>query len=318
MTPVNPHSPIILGCMHLGRSWDASPLTPEAIANTQSCVQAALEAGITMFDHADIYCLGKSEEAFGRVWSDLGIHRDSVVLQTKCGIRRHGEPTADAPHRLDFSYEHITTSVRRSLERLQTDYLDILLLHRPDILIDPEEVASAFSDLRNEGLVWQFGVSNFNAAQIELLQSYLDEPLVADQVEFNLLHAHLVDEGITFNNNQRTSSLGDGTLEYCRLKDIDVQAYSPLARGRLTPVAPDADDRTKKAGAALASLADRYGVSAEAIMVAWILRHPAGIRPVIGTTRPDRIRQISQSTKVVLTREEWYMLYLAGRGQDFP
>ncbi len=314
-----PSSPLILGCMHLGGSWDDKPLGQDAITNTLNCVRAGLDAGIRTFDHADIYCLGKSEEAFGHVWSNLGISRDSVVLQTKCGIRRPGDPSSDSPQRYDFSYEHITTSVRKSLERLRTDYVDVLLLHRPDALMDTQEVAGALSDLRNEGLVWQFGVSNFSAAQIELLQKDLHEPIVVNQLEFNLLHADLVDEGSTVNNaDQRHTYRGDGTLEYCRLKDIIVQAYSPLAKGALTPAAADADEGVKRAAGTVAAMAKKKGVPPEAILAAWILRHPAGIRPVIGTTRPDKIKASAQATFAELTREEWYELYLAGRGKALP
>ena len=319
MTPNTTPSPLILGCMNLGGSWTDEKLTPQAITNTQDCVRTAIDEGITVFDHADIYCLGKSEEAFGYIWSDLGVHRDSIVLQTKCGIRRSGDPTPDSPHRLDLSYDHIISSVHRSLDRLKTDYVDILLLHRGDVLMEPDEVGRAFTDLRDQGLVWQFGVSNFNASQIELLQSHLSDPLVADQLEFNLLHADLIDEGVTMNNAaQRLRHIGDGTLEYCQRKDIVVQAYSPIAKGSLTAVADDADERLTEAAAAVNSMAEAKGVSAEAIMIAWILRHPAGIRPVIGTTRPGRIRSISAGARVDLTREEWYTLYLAGRGRDIP
>jgi predicted oxidoreductase len=305
--------------MHLGGSWEDEPLRASAITHTQDCVQAALEGGITFFDHADIYCLGKSEEAFGHIWSELGIHRDSVTLQSKCGIRRAGDPTPASPHRFDFSYDHITTSIRRSLERLKTEYIDIFLLHRADPLMDPDEVARAFMDMRNEGLVWQFGVSNFNSYQIDLLQSRLPEPLVANQIEFNLLHSGLIDEGVSFNNTeQRTAYLGDGTLEYCRRNDIMIQAYSPIARGVITPAAQDADARHASVAATVSSMAKEKNASPEAILVAWILRHPAGIRPIIGTTRPERIRFISKAREITLTRDEWYTLYLAGRGNDIP
>ena len=319
LSPSSLRSPLILGCMHLGGSWGTDPLSSGAIQNTLECIRTALDGGITLFDHADIYCLGKSEEAFSHAWSELGLNRDAVELQSKCGIRRTGEPTSDAPHRFDFSYDHITTSVQKSLERLRTSYLDLLLLHRPDPLADLEDVARAFTDLRSQGLVTHFGVSNFNAAQIALLQSALSEPLRVNQLEFNLLQNDLLDEGATVNNiQQRHSYRGDGTLEYCRLHGITVQAYSPVARGQLTPAADNADERTKNAARILAEMARTKHISPETLLLAWILRHPAGIRPVIGSTKPTRISGMVQAPGVQLSREEWYTLYLAGRGRDLP
>ncbi len=259
-------SPLILGCMNLGGDWDPNrPLRSEAVKNAIACVKEAMEAGIRTFDHADIYCRGKSEEAFGHVWKELGIRREDLFLQSKCGIRFDGDPDPSAPHRYDFSAEHITTSVSRSLERLRTDRLDLLLLHRPDPLFEPDEVGRAFEELKRQNLVAAFGVSNFSASLMALLQSSGNIPLVANQLALNLLHLDLIDETVTFNNaSQRGTYLGEGTLEYCRMNGIQVQAYSPLAKGKLTPVAHDADERTRQAGAAVASPLTPFSLAREA------------------------------------------------------
>ena len=215
------------GTMMIGGLWDDAPLTDSVRQSAMKVVRTALDAGINFFDHADIYSKGKSEEVFADLWKDAPSLRQKIYLQSKCGIR-----FAPPLHRFDFSYEHIVGSVEESLKRLQTDYLDVLLLHRPDPLVEPEEVARAFDELKRAGKVRWFGVSNHTAGQIELLQKYLDESLVTNQVEFNLLHTHLLDAGITDNQNNPRLARNHDLIEYCRLHNITLQAWSPLARGR--------------------------------------------------------------------------------------
>lgn len=313
---------ISYGCMAIGGSWDASGLTEDTFRSAATSLDAAVEAGITLFDHADIYCRGKSEEAFGRWLGDRGDLQGKIVIQSKCGIR-FGDDPPGAPFRFDFSYEHITQSVEGILRRLKIDCLDVLLLHRPDPLVEPEEVARAFDDLECYGKVKHFGVSNHSAAQIDLLRRYVLQPIVANQVEISLLHSEMIDAGIDWNcTGLSTQVCGDGTLEYCRRNDITLQAWSPLARGLLGDVVPQADDpRTERIAAtqkALAELAGKKGVAPEAVALAWLLRHPAGIIPVVGTTRPDKIRAACQADTVELSREEWNAIFTVARGRRLP
>lgn len=307
------------GCMSLGGSWETTPLNEITRKVAVKSIRSALDEGINFFDHADIYTRGKSEEAFSAIWADTPRLREQIYLQTKCGIRFHGDPNLNSPDRYDFSYDHIMDSVHGSLRRLKTDYLDVLLLHRPDPLVEPEEVAHAFDDLYRSGKVRYFGVSNHTAAQIELLQKYLHQPVITNQVEFNLIHTHLLDEGIMFNQNSALLTRNEGTIEYCRLHNITLQAWSPLARGRLTGNQAEMPTESfSEAAKMVAQMAQEKGVSPEAILIAWILRHPAHIQPIIGSTNPMRIKAACQGDGVLLNRDEWYCLFRAGRGEDLP
>ena len=302
------------GCMMIGGSWDDAPLTDSVRKTAMHSVQTALAAGINFFDHADIYCNGKSEEVFAELWKSSPHLRQQIYLQTKCGIRF--DPP---PHRFDFSYKHILASVEGSLRRLQTDYIDVLLLHRPDPLVEPEEVARAFDELWRAGKVRWFGVSNHTAAQMELLRKFLNQPMVVNQVEFNVIHTHMLDEGIVFNQNNPKLTRNEGVMEYCRLHNITLQAWSPLASGRLTGrTRPDDGETIQKAADCVAQMAKEKRVSPEAVLIAWILRHPARIQPLPGTTNPERILAATEAENIDLTREEWYSLFLAGRGEKLP
>lgn len=310
---------VAYGCMPLGGSWDDSPLTAQTRKEALVSLRAALDAGINFFDHADIYCRGKSEEVFAGIWKERPGLRQQIILQSKCGIRFGGDPTPNAPHRFDFSYEHIVRSVEGSLRRLQTDYLDVLLLHRPDPLVEPEEVARAFDELHQAGKVRWFGVSNHTAAQMELLRHYLRQPIVANQVAFNVIHTHMLDEGIIFNQDNPRLARNEGTIEYCRLHNITLQSWGSLAWGLLSGREPEKpSERIAQASTAVAEMAKQKGVSPEAILVAWILRHPAKIQAIIGTTKPERIFAACQGDQIFLSREEWYRLFLAGRGEPLP
>lgn len=310
---------VAYGCMPLGGSWDDSPLTAQTRKEALISLRAALDAGINFFDHADIYCRGKSEEVFAGIWKERPGLRQQIILQSKCGIRFGGDPTPNAPHRFDFSYEHIVRSVEGSLRRLQTDYLDVLLLHRPDPLVEPEEVARAFDELHQAGKVRWFGVSNHTAAQMELLRHYLRQPIVANQVAFNVIHTHMLDEGIIFNQDNPRLARNEGTIEYCRLHNITLQSWGSLAWGLLSGREPEKpSERIAQASTAVAEMAKQKGVSPEAILVAWILRHPAKIQAIIGTTKPERIFAACQGDQISLSREEWYRLFLAGRGEPLP
>ncbi|AEI42146.1 aldo/keto reductase [Paenibacillus mucilaginosus] len=311
-------SRLVLGCMGLGGGWDREPVTQAHVKQAHEAVEAALSAGINMFDHADIYTLGKAEEVFGRVLKERPGMREEIILQSKCGIRFEEGP--GRPGRYDFSKEHILSSVDGILQRLGTEYLDILLLHRPDPLMEPEEVAEAFVQLKRSGKVKGFGVSNMSGGQMRFLQSALDEPLLVNQLELNLAKLDWVDAGVHVNQAAGTGvSFPDGTLEYCRSEKVQVQAWGPLARGLFTGRDLAGESDAVRATAALvAELAEARGVPREAVVLAWLMRHPAGIQPVLGTVKPQRIADCAEALKVELTREEWYSLYVSSRGERLP
>ncbi len=311
---------IVYGCMNLGNNRNRTELTEsEMKSEAVKTINAALEQGITMFDHADIYGRGKSEEMFSEIWRHHANLRDSIILQSKCGIRFAGDSGPEAPHRFDFSYEHIINSVEGILSRLKTEYLDILLLHRPDPLVEPEEVAKAFSELRKGGKVKYFGVSNHTGYQIELLKKFVDQPIIINQLEFNVIHSDLINAGVITNQRRPEEFIrGEGTLDYCRLNDITVQAWSPLALGAFNKTENSIETKFKELHNVISEISEARKVPNEAVVAAWILKHPAKIQPVIGTRKPERIAAICAADTFELTREEWYKLFIAGRGEDIP
>ena len=303
-------SRIAFGCMRLSDD-------PKEALNA---VKVALDEGIDFFDHADIYGRGAREEVFSGIWREVPGLRDKIVVQSKCGIRFAGEPDAASPQRYDFSYEHILRAVEGSLKRLKTDYLDILLLHRPDYLMEPQEIAQAFDELYLAGKVRYFGVSNHTAAQIALLQQWVEQPLVVNQLLVSLLHSELFEVGINLTSRPLIKKIrGDGTLEECWMNNITIQAWSPLMGGAVTGNLPDnAEGHVVETAGLVADLAQAKGVSREAIVLAWLMRHPVGIQPIIGTTNLERIRACCQAVDVEISREEWYRLFVAGRGGGLP
>ncbi len=306
------------GCMKIGGSWNEAPLAPSDKALAFEVLARAVDSDINLFDHADIYTFGKSEQVFGEFLAGRSGLRARLVIQSKCGIRFAGKPNAGDPARYDFSYEHIIEAVEGSLRRLQTDYLDILLLHRPDPLVQPEEVAQAFALLHSQGKVRYFGVSNHTGAQISLLQKFCDQRLVVNQLELNLLHAGLIGDGVLTNQDSAAYSASAGLLDYCRLHGILVQAWAPVAGGALVDPPADAAPAVHRAAEQVAALAAQKGASREAIALAWLLRHPAGIQPIVGTTSPERVSASCLADKVTLSREEWYTLFNAARGGQVP
>jgi predicted oxidoreductase len=311
-------SRLAYGCLHLSRAWDASPLCAAERRQARLLVETALAHGITLFDHADIYAHGKSEALFGELLRDAPQLREQMVLQSKCGIRRAGDPTPGAPARYDFSHQHIVSAVDGILARLHVDTIDILLLHRPDLLAEPQALADTFDALQASGKVRHFGVSNHTAGQIALLQRHLRQPLVVQQVELSLLHHGLLDAGITANQVGHADTQAAGLLDFCQLHGIRVQAWSPLARGRLAAPAASAGPAVQATAQLLQQMADEKGVTPEAVQLAWLLRHPAGIQPVVGTTDPARLAACCQADTVALSREEWYALLTAARGAPVP
>lgn len=282
---------IALGCMRMS---DLKGKQAEEVVGT------ALDLGINFFDHADIYGGGLSELRFRDAIKHLNVNRDKMIIQSKCGIREGY---------FDFSKEYILSSVDGILERLGTEYLDFLILHRPDVLVEPEEVAEAFTKLSAEGKVKHFGVSNQNRFQMELLQSYLDEPLAVNQLQLSPAHTPMFDAGLNVNMlNKASIEHDDGIVDYCRLKRVTIQAWSPfqidLSRG-LFVNHPD----YKELNETIAKLAKNYNVSSEAIVIAWILRHPAKMQAIVGSMNPSRLKAIDKANDIALTRKEWYDIY---------
>ncbi|MFG6115856.1 aldo/keto reductase family oxidoreductase [Halobacillus sp. MO56] len=289
---------ISLGCMRM------SELSNKDAAYV---IENAMDAGVDLFDHADIYGKGKSEEVFADAIQMNDDVREKMKLQTKCGIRDGF---------FDFSKEHILESVDASLRRLKTDYVDSLLLHRPDALMEPEEVAEAFSTLKESGKVRYFGVSNQNPMQMELLNKYLDDDLIVNQMQMSLVHTPMLDAGFNVNMQHDPAIARDGSvIEYCRLNDITIQAWSPFQHGIEGPFI--GNDAFPEVNGKLQELAGEKGVTDSAIAIAWILRHPANIQPVVGTMNPGRLRDIAKASDIELTRQEWYELYRAA-GNDLP
>lgn len=308
-------SKLVYGCMGLGGDWDSSPVTREHYTQARDVIETALENNITVFDHADIYTLTKAEQVFGQVLNDAPSLKDKMILQSKCAIRFEDEA---GPKRYDFSAKWITESVDGILSRLGIEQLDILLLHRPDPLIELSEVAQTIHDLQASGKIKHLGVSNMHGHQIAFLQSALDTPIVANQLEMSLAFRDWVEDGITTNSaHNRNMGYAPGTIEHCMLNKVQLQAWGSLAQGRYT--GGNAEFEEDVATAALVTkLAAEYGVSPEAIVLGWLMRHPAGIQPVIGTTNLQRIRQCTEATNVTLSREHWYALLESARGSDVP
>lgn len=271
-------------------------------------IENAMDVGVDFFDHADIYGGGKSEEVFANAINMNDDVREKMKLQTKCGIREG---------LFDFSKKHILESVEGSLRRLKTDYIDSLLLHRPDALMEPEEVAEAFTTLKESGKVRYFGVSNQNPMQMELLKRDLKDDLIVNQLQLSIVHTPMIDAGLNVNMQHDPAVVRDSSvLEYCRLNDITIQAWSPFQHGMIEgPFI--GNEAFPEVNAKLQELAEKKGVTDSAIAIAWILRHPAKIQPVVGTMNPKRMQDIAKASDVELTREEWYELYRAA-GNDLP
>src|SRR3954467_1688560 len=281
-------SRLILGCMPFGGSWDAAPITAEQVQKAEQAIDAALSIGISMFDHADIYTRGKSETIFGSILKRRPGLREQIVIQSKCGIRF---PEGTVPTRFDFSKAHILAAVDGILERLATEYLDILLLHRPDPLMEPDEVAEAFGILKDSGKVRHFGVSNMSPGQIRFLQRALPDPLIVNQLEISLAHLDWVDQGIHVNQKAGTAvNFAEGLMEYAQMEAMQLQAWGPLAQGRFSGRAlTDEPANIQQTAALVKQLATAKETTPEAIVLAWLMRHPALIQPVIGTMNVERI-----------------------------
>ena len=311
-------SRIAYGSMGLGKNWDQTPLSDDLKNKANDLVKAAYEHGVNHIDLADIYAWGKSDAAVGyALEQDPGL-REKLVLQAKAGIIIGANPDFGQPSRYDYSYEHLTEGVAGTLERLGTDYVDILAFHRPDPLVDLDEVARAAEYLSKQGMVRYFGVSNHSPLQIELLKKALGVPLVVNQLELSLPHHHLISRGILVNQTAATFVNAEETLEYCRLNDITIQAWSPVAGGKLFKTGADTPENVKATQKLLTELAEEKETTQEAIALGWLLRHPAGIQPIVGTTNLERLADSVKADEVELSRKEWYRLLEAARGTKVP
>lgn len=289
-------SNVILGLMRI------SELDDQAI---RALVGATRDAGINFFDHADVYGGDHGcERRFGDAITFSPADRESVIIQSKVGIRNGF---------WDFSREHILSSVDKSLAALRTDYLDILLLHRPDTLVEPDEVAAAFDSLKRSGKVRNFGVSNQTPGQIELLKRSVTQPLAFNQVQLSITHAPLIAAGISANMAGLDQSIDrdNGILDYSRLNDITLQAWSPFQKGFFDGVFIGDRENFGPLNDALDEIAAAHGVTPTGIAVAWITRHPANMQVVLGTTRPERVIESAAGSEIPLSREEWYRLFTA-------
>ncbi|CYV56895.1 TPA: aldo/keto reductase family oxidoreductase [Streptococcus suis] len=284
-------SRIALGCMRMASLSEKE---------TAKVLETVVEQRINFFDHADIYGGGESEIRFAQGAKSAGLKREDLLLQSKCGIRKGY---------FDFSKEYILESVDGILKRLDTEYLDVLALHRPDALMEAEEVAEAFYLLKKAGKVHHFGVSNQNIYQMELLQSYLDQPLAVNQLQLSPAHTPLIDTGLHVNMKDDSATMRDGGLiDYCQLKKITIQAWSPFLIDLQRGIFANHPDYTLL-NQTIEEIAERYNVSHETIVVAWILRHPAKIQTIVGSMNPERLTKIAQASQITLTRPEWYEIY---------
>lgn len=291
---------IAVGCMRL---------TGLEAAEAQTFVKTAIDNGAVFFDHADIYGGGRCEEVFADAVGMSPQVRETMILQSKCGIR----PGVS----FDFSKEHILASVDGILKRLRTEYLDVLLLHRPDALVEPEEVAEAFDTLEASGKVRHFGVSNQRPMQIELLKKALNQPIVANQLQLSITNATMISAGVNANMlNDSAVDRDGGVLDYCRLHDITIQPWSPFQYGFFEGVFLG-NPKFPKLNAEIDAVAKRYGVANTTIAMAWLLRHPARMQPVTGTMNVGRLKDCIKATEITLTREEWYAIYMAA-GNTLP
>ena len=301
-------SRLAYGCWRVAGTWDPAEVTAVSRAVGRCALIAAYESGYTLFDNADIYCHGEAERILGETLKEVSGMRDRVMVVTKGGIRPAGDPQPDSPGRYDFSAPHIINACEQSLRRLGIEMIDLYLLHRPDFLADPEEVAQAFSQLKSAGKVRCFGLSNFRPTLVTALQAACPMPLVAHQVEISLA---------------RLDAFIDGTLDQCLIERITPMAWSPLAGGligggakRLLP--SQKTYQPEQFLPVVDTIARTRGVHRTVVALAWLLKHPAKILPIVGTTNPDRIREATKAADLDLTREEWYRLLVAARGEPVP
>ena len=295
-------SRLAYGCMRIAGTWNPDEITEERRQAAFKSLEAAYDAGYNFFDHADIYCRGGCEKLHGDFLKTRPELKEKTILATKCGIKFRNEPPGTVG-RYDFSKEHILWSCDRSLERLGVDRLDFYQLHRPDVLMDPEEVADAFTKLYEKGKVRLFGVSNFLPSTVDLLQKWLPFPIVVNQIEVSLW---------------RLEPFFDGTLDQCIRESIVPLSWGPLGGGRIGKQESHGTTGVEPLSEALADVAKTHETDEANIALAWLLKHPSGIVPIVGTVRPERIKEATKAIEIDLSREDWYRLLVAARGEPMP
>lgn len=301
-------SRLAYGCWRVAGTSNPTEVTPERATAAKRAIHAAFDAGYRLFDHADIYCRGMAETLFCQALKEKPSMRDKITIATKCGIRAAGEPWSDSPHRYDLSAEHIISSCEGSMQRMGVDTIDLYQLHRPDYLCNPEEVAEAFDRLMRSGKVREFGVSNFRPSQLTALQKFCDMRLIVNQVEISLA---------------KLDAFENGTIDQCLSEKMTPLAWSPLAGGVLgTPERSEGMTNRHPVSAHLVetlnAVAEARGVSRIVIAIAWLLKHPARIVPIVGSVDPTRIQDAVNALDIELSRDEWYRLLLAARGERLP
>ena len=308
---------LLYGCMGLGGDWESTAITNEDIQVAHKAIEAALEVGISYFDHADIYKAGKAEIVFGEVLKQQPSLRDKIVLQSKAGIRHH--QAALKSNLYDASKSYLLKQVDAILDRLRTDYLDVFMVHRPDPLMHPEELAETFALLKERGKVKYFGVSNMSQRQIEFIQHYLKEPLVANQIQLSLGHTPVLDAGVLVNRINQVDYNGvDGLFEYAQMNNLAIQCWGSLDGGRFTGNYQLASKEDKKTIDYIEELAEKHRTTKESIVLAWLFRLPVMMQPIIGTKNPGRILACKDALSIDMSREEWYDLWILARANRLP
>jgi predicted oxidoreductase len=294
------------GCMRISGTWNPAEYTAAHEEKGRQALHAAYEAGFTLFDHADIYGRTLCESIHGKLLAESPELKSRTIIATKCGIQFPGSPNPDSPHRYDFSKQHIIDSAEASRERLQIDTIDLYQLHRPDLLMNPAEVAEAFQVLRDRNVVKHFGVSNFRPSMVDLLNANLEEPLLVNQIEISLAHLQPFE---------------DGQLDSCMIHDLTPLAWSPVGGGWIAADSLEPENYTEpnaKLHLLLGDLSRKYETSRQNICFAFLLKHPSKIIPIVGTTQPERIKDSVNSLTFELDREDWYRLYVTAKGEPLP
>jgi predicted oxidoreductase len=307
VTPLK-SSRLAYGCWRVAGTWEPAEVTPERRAAGRRAIITAYEAGYTLFDNADIYCGGEAELILGAALKEVPEMRQNVLIATKGGIRRAGVPTPDAPQRWDFSADYLVSACEQSLKRLGIETIDLYMLHRPDFLAAPDEIATAFSHLQAAGKVRYFGVSNFRPSLLTAVQVACPMPIAVHQVEISLA---------------KLDAFNDGTLDQCLVEKVTPMAWSPLAAGLIGSGATrllfaQKHYQPDRFLPVLDAIAKERGVSRTVVALSWLLKHPSRIIPVLGSANPDRIRDAANADNLELTREEWYRLLIAARGEPLP
>lgn len=310
-------SQLIYGCMGLGGKWTKTSLTKSDFELAHNIVDQVLRSNINVFDHADIYQFGKAEQVFGQVLKERPELRENIIIQSKCGIRFQDDL---GPKRYDLSAAWIKQSTDSILRRLNTEYLDVLILHRPDPLMEPEEISRVLSELKSSGKVRHFGLSNMHAAQASYLVKSIEQPLIVNQLELSLTNLDWVEEGIYAGNPDGAHiNFTSGTLEYAQANNMQIQSWGSLSQGLFCGKDVSLESSLVRDTANyVKQLSEKYNTSTEAIVLAWLLRHPVSMQPVIGSTNIQRIEACTQGVSITLAREEWYQLYILARGAELP